>query len=318
MTMRVAVLDDYQGVARTYADWGVLPAGTEVTVFTEHIVDTDALVEALQPFDVIAAMRERTPFTAERLKRLPALRLLVTTGMRNASIDVAAARAQGVTVCGTLGSAPDTPELTWGLILALARRIPAEDQRIRSGGWQHTVGTGLHGKTLGVVGLGNLGRMVARIGKAFGMDVIAWSLNLDPARAEREGVAAVSKRELFSRADVVTVHYTLSGRSRGLIGAADLALMKPTAYLVNTSRGPIVDEDALLAALHDGTIAGAALDVYDIEPLPPGHPLRSAPNTVLTPHIGYVTDTNYKIFYPHVVEAIAAFAQGAPVRVING
>jgi phosphoglycerate dehydrogenase-like enzyme len=288
-----------------------------VTVFTEHIADTEALVAALQPYDVIVAMRERTPFTADRLRRLPSLRLLVTTGMRNASIDLAAAREHGVTVCGTRGSATDTAELTWGLILAVARHIPYEDQTLRTGGWQRTIGTALHGATLGVIGLGRLGSAVARVGQAFGMDAIAWSQNLTDEQAREAGVERVTKQDLLSRADVVTIHYQLSERSVGLIGAADLALMKPTAYLINTSRGPIVDTVALLAALRDGTIAGAGLDVYDIEPLPADHPLRSAPNTVLTPHLGYVTERTYRIFYADAVADIAAFARDAPIRVIE-
>jgi len=315
--VRVAVLDDYQNAALGLADWDALPDAAEVTVFTEHIADTDALVTALQPYDVIVAMRERTPFTAERLRRLPKLRLLVTTGMRNASIDLAAARAHGVTVCGTRGSATDTAELTWGLILAVARHIPYEDQTLRTGGWQRTIGTALHGATLGVIGLGRLGSAVARVGQAFGMDVIAWSQNLTDAQAREAGVERVTKQNLLSRADVVTIHYQLSERSVGLLRAADLALMKPTAYLINTSRGPIVDTDALLAALREGAIAGAGLDVYDIEPLPDDHPLRSAPNTVLTPHLGYVTERTYRIFYADAVADIAAFVRDAPIRVIE-
>jgi phosphoglycerate dehydrogenase-like enzyme len=317
MPWRVAVLDDYQNAARGLADWGVLPDGAEVTVFTEHIADTDALVTALRPFDIVVAMRERTPFTASRLARLPSLRLLVTTGMRNASIDLAAARAHGVTVCGTRGSATDTAELTWGLILALARNIPAEDRGLRAGDWQHTIGTALHGATLGVIGLGRLGSAVAGIGRAFGMDVIAWSHHLTAERAREAGAVRVDKHELLSRADVVTIHYQLGERSIGLVGAAELALMQPTAYLINTSRGPIVDTDALLAALRAGTIAGAGLDVYDIEPLPADHPLRAAPNTVLTPHLGYVTEQTYRTFYSDAVADIAAFARGAPIRVIE-
>jgi phosphoglycerate dehydrogenase-like enzyme len=317
MSWRVAVLDDYQNAARGLADWDALPDGAEVTVFTEHIADTDALVAALRPFDVVVAMRERTPFNAPRLARLPGLRLLVTTGMRNASIDLAAARAHGVTVCGTRGSATDTAELTWGLILALARHITDEDRGLRAGGWQHTIGTALRGATLGVIGLGRLGSAVSGIGRAFGMDVIAWSHHLAAERAREAGVVPVDKRELLSRADVVTIHYQLGERSIGMIGAAELALMKPTAYLINTSRGPIVDTDALLAALRDGTIAGAGLDVYDIEPLPADHPLRTAPNTVLTPHLGYVTEQTYRTFYGDAVADIAAFAQDAPIRLIE-
>jgi phosphoglycerate dehydrogenase-like enzyme len=299
---RVAILDDYQDVARRFADWDRL--GAEVVVFTEHRDDIDHL----ESFDVIMAMRERTPFPRERLERLPNLKLLVTTGMGNAAIDTEAARELGITVAGTGGTPTHTAELTWGLILALARQIPREDAGVRAGGWQQTVGFELAGRTLGVIGLGRLGTQVARIGEAFGMDVIAWSQNMD---------TALTKAELLGRSDVVTIHVRLSERTRGLIGAQELALMKPTAYLVNTSRGPIVDEGALLAALANGQIAGAGIDVYDTEPLPADHPLRSAPNTVLTPHIGYVTDASYARFFQDAVEDIAAWQRGEPLRVIN-
>jgi phosphoglycerate dehydrogenase-like enzyme len=306
--MRIAVLDDYQRVALDCADWPSLDA--EIIPFHDHLTD----LAPLEPFDVIVAMRERTPFSAGRLAKLPNLRLLVTTGMANASIDMAAARSAGVTVCGTSGTAGSTVELTWGLILSLVRHIPEEDASIRAGGWQHTIGFGLHGRTLGVVGLGRQGLPVARVGLAFGMRVLAWSTNLTQAP---DGITVVPKERLFAEADVVTVHYKLGPRSAGLVGQAELALMKPTAYLVNTSRGPIVDLGSLLAALRAGTIAGAALDVYDEEPLPPGHPLRTAPRTVLTPHLGYVTDDGYRVFYGDAVEDIAAFAAGRPVRVLN-
>jgi phosphoglycerate dehydrogenase-like enzyme len=299
---RVAILDDYQDAARAFADWDSLDA--EVVVFREHFDDIDHL----EPFDVILAMRERTPFTRERLERLPNLRLLVTTGMGNAAIDMEAARELGITVAGTGGTPTHTAELTWALILALARHIPAEDRAVREGGWQHTVGFELAGRTLGVIGLGRLGSQVARIGSSFGMEVIAWSQNMD---------TPLTKEELLQRSDIVTIHLRLSERTRGLIGAAELASMKPTAYLVNTSRGPIVDEDALLEALRTGGIAGAGIDVYDIEPLPADHPLRSAPNTVLTPHVGYVTDASYTVFFQDAFEDIAAFLRGEPIRVIN-
>lgn len=315
--MRIAVLDDYQNVALASADWGRLPAGTAVTVFDRHIADTDELVTALAPYDVLVLMRERTPFPAERLARLPKLRLLVTTGMRNASVDLAAASEAGITVCGTGGVDSATAEHAWALILSIARHVPAEDARIRAGGWQHTVGLGLEGRTLGILGVGRLGRLVARIGVAFGMEVLAWSRHLEPDRAREVGATAVGKEELFRRSDIVTVHYKLGERSVGLVGATELGWMKPTAYLVNTSRAPIVDTEALLTALHEGRIAGAALDVYDVEPLPADHPLRSAPRTVLTPHVGYVTDSEYDVFYGDAVEDIVAFAAGAPVRVLN-
>ncbi len=327
--MRVAILDDYQRVSLVSTDWSAVRSLAEIDVFTEHIVRTEALVRALEPFDVIVAMRERTFFDASRLSQLPRLRLLVSTGMSNASIDLAAAALHGVTVCGTGGSATSTAELTWGLILALARHIPAEDRRMKaagraggaalgvSGGWQQTVGTGLHGKKLGIVGLGSQGQQVAKVGRAFGMKLRAWSQNLDPDVAAKAHAEAVSKEELFSSCDVVTVHYKLGPRSMGLVGAAELALMKPSAYLVNTSRGPIVDSAALLSALRSSSIAGAGLDVFDVEPLPLSDPLRSAPNVVLTPHLGYVTEDAYQIFYGDAAEDIVAFAQGSPVRVLS-
>jgi phosphoglycerate dehydrogenase-like enzyme len=321
--MRVAILDDYQRVALASAHW----PDAEYTVFTEHIARTEALVRALEPFEVIVAMRERTAFSAERLSLLPHLKLLVTTGMGNASIDMEAARARGITVCGTGSAKGATSELTWGLILAVTRHIPAEDARLKavgraggaamSGGWQHTVGTGLHGKHLGIVGLGGQGKAVAKVGRAFGMKLLAWSQNLDPAVAGKAHADAVSKEELFARSDVVTVHYKLGERSIGLVGAAELGRMKRTAYLINTSRGPIVDTAALVAALRSGTIAGAGLDVYDTEPLPLSHALRLLDNVVLTPHLGYVTDDTYQVFFGDAAQDIAAFAQGEPVRVLN-
>jgi phosphoglycerate dehydrogenase-like enzyme len=315
--VRVAVLDDYQDVARAAAPWAALGSEAEVTFFSDHVADDETLARRLEPFDVVVAMRERTPFTAERLARLPGLKLLVTTGMGNAAIDMEAARDQGVTVSGTNGRPSPTAELTWGLILALLRHIPAEDANVRAGGWQTTLGIELAGRTLGVLGLGRLGTRVARVGRAFDMDVVAWSHNLDAERAEAAGVELVRRDELFARADIVTIHLRLSDRTRGLVGAAELSTLGPAGYLVNTSRGPIVDEAALLGALRHGTIAGAALDVYDTEPLPPDHPLRAAPNTVLTPHLGYVTAATYEVFYRDVVEDIAAWAGGAPVRVLN-
>lgn len=317
MSLRVAVLDDYQRVARRFGPWDQLPAGSEVTVFHDHLADQEAVVQRLLPFDVIVAMRERTPFPRAALERLPNLRLLVTTGMANAAIDLAAATDLGITVSGTGGVAPATAELTWGLILALARHIPEEDRNVRTGDWQRTVGVDLAGQTLGVIGLGNLGKRVAAVGLAFGMDVIAWSQNLTAGAAAAFGVIAVSKEELLRRADIVTIHLRLSERTRSLLGDAELRLLKPTALLVNTSRGPIIDEAALLAALHEGRIAGAGLDVYDIEPLPANHPLRSAPRTALTPHLGYVTQGTYEVFYRHAVEDIVAFAGGNPIRVIQ-
>jgi phosphoglycerate dehydrogenase-like enzyme len=327
--MRVAILDDYQQVALASADWSAVRALADIDVFSEYIERTEALVRVLEPYDVIVAMRERTFFDASRLSQLPRLRLLVTTGMMNAAIDLEAAATHGVTVCGTGGSATSTAELTWGLILALARHIPFEDQSMKlagqaggaaigvRGGWQRTVGTGLAGKQLGLVGLGRQGLGVAKIGRAFGMKLAAWSQNLDPAVAKKAHAKAVSKDELFSSSDVVTVHYKLSPRSAGLVGAAELALMKPSAYLVNTSRGPLVDHAALVACLRSGSIAGAALDVYDVEPLPLSDPLRTVPNVVLTPHLGYVTDDAYRVFYGEAAQDIVAFAQDDPVRVLT-
>ncbi len=327
--MRVAILDDYQQVALASADWSAVRSLGDIDVFTEPITRTEALVGALEPYDVIVAMRERTPFDAFRLGQLPRLRLLVTTGMMNASIDLDAAASHGITVSGTGGSATSTAELTWALILALVRHIPEEDRRLKlagqaggaalsvGGGWQRTIGTGLAGKKLGIAGLGNQGQRVAAIGRAFGMKLVAWSQNLDPAVAKKAHAKAVSKDELFSTADVVTVHYKLSPRCVGLVGAAELALMKPSAYLVNTSRGPLVDSAALLAALRSRSIAGAALDVYDVEPLPLSDPLRTAPNVVLSPHLGYVTDDAYEVFYGDAAEDIVAFVQGDPVRVLK-
>jgi phosphoglycerate dehydrogenase-like enzyme len=312
--VRVAVLDDYQRVALSYGDWDGL--GAEVQVFADHLAGDDEVVERLAPFEVVVAMRERTPFTRARLERLPNLRLLVTTGMRNASIDLDAARDHGVMVCGTGSLGPPTAELAWALILAVTRHVTEEDAAMRAGGWQHTIGPELAGRTLGILGLGRLGARMAGIARAFEMTAIAWSQNLPAERAAEAGAELVTKQELFRRADVVTIHVVLSDRSRGLVGARELGLMKPTAYLVNTSRGPIVDEAALLDALTSGRIAGAGLDVFSTEPLPPDSPLLSAPRTVLTPHIGYVTRGTYEIFYRDAVEDIAQWLAGEPVRVL--
>jgi phosphoglycerate dehydrogenase-like enzyme len=312
--VRVVVLDDYQEVALAAGPWDRLGDRCVVETLTEHVADTDELVAALAGAPVVVAMRERTRFDAERLERLPDLRLLVTTGMGNAAIDMAAAAARGIAVCGTGGRPRHTVELTWALILALVRWIPAEDARMRAGGWQHTIGTELHEKTLGLVGLGRIGSAMVPIARAFGMDVIAWSQNLDVADATEAGAEAVAKDELFGRANVVSVHYKLSARSAGIVGAAEIGAMRPSSYLVNTSRGPVVDTDALVRALHDGAIAGAALDVYDREPLPMDDPLRAVPRTVLTPHLGYVTRENYAVFFDHVVEDIEAWLDGRVER----
>ena len=315
--MRIALLDDYQDVALKMAPWSRLPPSCEVVAFRDHLVDDDALVERLAGFDALMAMRERTPLTSQLLRRLPRLKLIVTAGMRNASIDMDAARAQGVTVCGTTGLPYPTAELTIGLILAWARSIAIEDRALRDGRFQTTLGRGLNGKTIGIIGLGTLGSRVAKIANAFEMQVLAWSQNLTDERARAAGATRVDKDELLKRADYVTLHIILSDRTRHLIGARELALMKPTACLVNTSRSAIVDEAALLKALHERTIAGAALDVYPIEPLPADHPLRGAPNTVLTPHLGYVTEETYRAFYGQALEDIEAFVAGQPVRVLN-
>ncbi|MEA2312307.1 MAG: hypothetical protein QOE28_2275 [Solirubrobacteraceae bacterium] len=317
MAIRIAILDDYQEVARSFADWDGVDA--EVTVFHDHISNSGVLRDLLTDFDVIVAMRERTPFTAKRLASLPNLKLLVTTGMGNAAIDMDAAREQGVLVCGTGGLASPTAELAWGLIIALTRHIAVEDAHLREGGWQRTIGPELAGRTLGLIGLGRLGTRMARIADAFEMPVIAWSENLRPETAAEAGAEAVgSLDELLSRADVVSIHTRLSERTRGLIGARELGLMKPTAVLVNTSRGPIVDEDALVAALKAGRIAGAGLDVYAKEPLPADHPLREAPRTLLTPHLGYVSTGTYDVFFRDALEDVVAWQRGDPVRVLNG
>lgn len=316
-TVRVALLDDYQGVALEAADWTALGAGVEVEVFRDHVRDEAPLLRRLAPFDAIVAMRERTPFPESVLAGLPRLRLLVTTGMANASFDVAAATRLGIVVAGTAGLAPPTVELAWALILAAVRRLPQEDRAMRQGRWQTSVGVGLHGKTLGIIGLGRLGAQVAAIGRAFGMRLVAWSQNLTAERAAECAAEYLTKEALLVRSDVVTIHLKLSPRTAGLIGAADLRRMKPTAYLVNTSRGPIVEEAALVDALRTGVIAGAALDVFDEEPLPRGHPLLALENVVVTPHLGYVTRENYAIFYGEAAADVAAFLRGTPARVLN-
>jgi phosphoglycerate dehydrogenase-like enzyme len=314
---RVAILDDYQNVALAMADWRSL--GREVTVeaFHERLGGEDALVKRLADFEVIVAMRERTQLPRSVLERLPKLKLLVTTGMRNVAIDAKAAAELGIVVSGTGLLTPPTAELTWGLILALGRHIPEEAQQMRSGGWQTTVGVGLNGKVLGVLGLGKLGGEVARVGRAFQMEVIAWSQNLTAEHASSLGAMRVEKDELFQRADFVTIHLILSKRTRGLVTARELALMKPGAYLINTSRGPIVEERALIDVLTNHKIAGAALDVFDEEPLPDEHPLRKLNNVVLTPHLGYVTVENYRKAYSEAVEDIRAFLAGHPIRTIS-
>lgn len=315
--MRVAVLDDYQGVAAGFADWDSLGSDIDVTFFHEHFDNADALVSRLISFEVICAMRERTPFPRRLLERLPNLQLLVTTGSRNAAIDVGAAADLGITVCGTSSPGHATAELTMALLFSLARNLHQEIDSVRAGGWQAGVGRDLRGATLGILGLGRLGSQVATMASAVGMEIVAWSENLTAAQCDAAGARLVPKDELLRTADFVTIHLRLSDRTRGLIGAAELALMNPGAYVINTSRGGIVDEDALVAALGDGTIAGAALDVFTKEPLPADHPLRTTPGVLLTPHIGYVTSETYEVFYGETVEAIAAYLAGAPVRVLD-
>ena len=315
--MKLAILDDYQGTAKDLADWSKLPAGVEVEFFQDHIVDEDQLVERLEDFDLVQGMRERTPFPRSVLSRLPNLRLLITTGRRNASFDIEAASELGITVCGTNGGGEGTTELTWGLILAMLRHIPEEERRSRAGSWGTTVGIGVKGKTLGLIGLGHIGSLVARVAKAFDMNVIAWSQNMTHERANECGATLVDKETLFRDSDIVSVHLVLSDRTRGLVGKSDLAFMKPSAYIVNTSRGPIIDEMALIDVLERKAIAGAALDTFVIEPLPKDHPFFKTPNTLISPHLGYVIDDSYEAFYAGVIENVRAFTSGEPVRTIN-
>ncbi|HEX3908375.1 MAG TPA: D-2-hydroxyacid dehydrogenase family protein [Mycobacteriales bacterium] len=320
MSLRCIVLDDYQGVALGSADWSPLAGQVDVTVVRDHLADPSALVERLRGHQIIVAMRERTPLTGEIIAQLPDLRLIVTTGMRNAAIDVTMATERGVVVCGTPGASAPTAELTWALVLAVARHVVDEATSLRRGGpWQSTVGMDLAGRRLGVVGLGRIGSAVATIGLAFGMDVTAWSPNLTAARCAEVGVQlAGGLPDLLRTSDVVSIHLALGDRSRGLIGAAELALMKPTAVLINTSRAAIVDRAALLDALRTGSIAGAGVDVFDVEPLPFDDPFRTLPTVVATPHLGYVTQRNYtENFFPAVVEDIVAFLSGAPIRVLD-
>jgi phosphoglycerate dehydrogenase-like enzyme len=313
------VLDDYQGVATSVVDWSRLAGDLDLVSFGEHFGDEDALVDALAGFDVVVTLRERVAFPASVLSRLPRLRLLVASGMRNSVIDYAAAEAHGVTVCGTASSPTPPVELTWALLLGLARGIVTENAALRSGGpWQSTLGADLHGQRLGLLGLGKIGGRVARVGLAFGMRVSAWSRNLTQERADEVGVErAGSKEELLRTSDFVSLHLVLSERTRGLLGAAELALLKPTAYLINTSRAGLVDQEALLTSLREGRIAGAGIDVFDSEPLPAGHPMRSAPRLLATPHLGYVSRANYERFYGQAVEDIAAYLAGEPIRVLG-
>ncbi|WP_432186072.1 D-2-hydroxyacid dehydrogenase family protein [Streptomyces sp. Tue6028] len=324
MRLRCAVLDDFQGVATEMADWSPLADDVEVVSFRERpraagggeAAAEDALAAALADFDIVVTLRERVPFPASLLARLPRLRLLIASGMRDSVIDYAAAERHGVTVCGTPSSSTPPVELTWALLLGLARGIVTENDALRTGGpWQSTVGADLHGRRLGLLGLGRIGGRVAQVGLAFGMRVSAWSRHLTAERAAEVGVErAASKEELLASSDFVSVHLALGERTRGLVGAPELALLKPTAYLVNTSRAAIVDQDALLAALHAGRIAGAGVDVFDVEPLPADHPMRTAPRLLATPHLGYVSRANYETYYGAAVEDIQAFLAGEPVR----
>jgi phosphoglycerate dehydrogenase-like enzyme len=316
MSVRVGILDDFQNVTRSFADWGRLPPQVSVTVFNQHF-EGEELVARIAPFDVLVITRERTPFPRALIERLPNLKLLVTTGWRNLGIDMAACRDRGILVCGTEAGSSPTAELAWGLIIAAARHVATEDHALRAGRWQSTVGVSLGGKTLGILGLGRLGAQMARVGNAFGMQVIAWSQNLTAERARDAGAQRVDKDELFRTSDALTIHLVLSDRTRGLVGAHEIGLMKKTAILVNTARAAIVDETALIAALHEGRIGGAGLDVYSREPLPADAPILKAPNTVLTPHLGYVTRETYEIYFSQALEDIEAWLKGAPIRVID-
>lgn len=317
MKIRCAILDDYQHAALTMADWSSLDDEVEVRAYHEHFENEDALVAAIRDCAVVVIMRERTPFRAPLLARLPELKLLITSGMRNAAIDVAVAQAHGVTVCGTASGSTPPVELTWALILGLARHLVEEAGALRSNGpWQSSVGADLHGRRLGILGLGKIGTRVARVGAAFGMDVVAWSSSLTPERAAENGARWMSKEELLETSDFVTIHLVLGDRTRGLLGAAELQRMKRSAFLINTSRAQIVDRAALIDALQTGSIAGAGLDVFETEPLPSDDPLRTLPNVLATPHLGYVAASNYTTYFREAIEDIRAFLDGAPIRTL--
>ncbi|WP_116886233.1 D-2-hydroxyacid dehydrogenase family protein [Pseudomonas syringae] len=315
--LKIAVLDDWQNVASTVVDWSVLGSMGEISFLHDYPADTSTMARRLRDFDIICVMRERTLFDATLLSQLPALKLLVTGGMRNAAIDTAAAKRQGIVVCGTESYKHAAPELTWALIMGITRNLVAEANALRAGNWQVGLGSDLHGKTLGILGLGSIGKWIARYGQAFGMMVIAWSQNLTPEAAAESGVTYVSKQQLFEQADVLSVHLVLSDRSRGLVDAEALNWMKPGAYLINSSRGPIIDQAALIETLQQRRISGAALDVFDIEPLPADHPFRTLDNVLATPHIGYVTENNYRTFYGQMIEDIQAWHAGSPIRVFG-
>lgn len=315
--LRVAVLDDYQDAARRYGPWHLVQDEVELTAFRDHVADESKLIERLQPFGIVCLMRERTAMPARVIDALPKLKLLVTTAMWNAVLDVEHANRKGIPVTGTQSIQSGTPELTWLLLLALGRHFEQERRNLREGGWQTTVGMDLRKRTLGLMGLGTIGTRVAKVANAFGMRVLAWSRNLTPERAQEAGATWADKATLLAESDFVSLHLKLSERTHHLIGAAELRAMKPTAYLVNTSRGPLVDEQALVQALREGVIAGAGLDAYDVEPLPPDHPFRTLPNVVATPHIGYVTEAQYRLFYPQIVEDIRAWLDGQPIRLLQ-
>jgi D-3-phosphoglycerate dehydrogenase len=318
MKHRCAILDDYQNVALKLADWEKIAGAIEVRVFNSPLGGADDVIRTLEDFSIVCMMRERTPFPRKVIDGLPQLRLLITTGARNASIDMAACTERGIVVCGTSSFGNPTTGITFGLILELTRRIGFENTRMKTGElWQVTLGVDIEGKTLGIIGLGKLGQRAAGVAKAFGMKVIAWSQNLTPEKAREAGVDHVAKDDLFRNADIVTIHTQLSDRTRGLITAKELGLMKPASYLVNTSRGPIVVEKDLIAALRDRRIAGAGLDVFDVEPLPLDHPFRTLDNVVLTPHLGYVSQQNYERYFPDIIEDIRGFLDGKPVRVVT-
>jgi phosphoglycerate dehydrogenase-like enzyme len=316
MKLRCAVLDDFQGAATAMADWSTVAGEVDVVSFTEHFADETELAAAIGDVEIVVTLRERVPFPASLIARLPRLRLLIASGMRNTVIDFDAAKERGIVVCGTASSATPPAELTWALILGLARGIVVENNALRAGGpWQSTIGADLFGRRLGLLGLGRIGGRVAQVGRAFGMEVVAWSQNLTKERTDEAGVElAATKEELLASSDFVSIHLALSERTRALVGRAELALMRPTAYLINTSRAAIVDQDALIGALRDGRIAGAGIDVFDIEPLPLNHPMRSLPRLLATPHLGYVSDANYRTYYSEAIEDIQAFLAGSPIR----
>ena len=314
---KIAILDDYTNSALEMADWTGLPDGYKPVVFNDNLVDPDGLAARLEDFAIVCAMRERTPFPAALFARLPNLKLFLTTGMRNLAVDITAARSQGIVVCGTGGSPWVTAEHSWALLLACARNVPHDDQEMHSGGWQSRVGVELRGRTLGLLGLGRIGEQVAHYASAFGMNMVAWSQNLTAARCAEVGAELVSKDDLFRRSDFVTIHLLLSERTRGIVGAHELALMRSDAFLINTSRGPIIEQNALISALRSGQIKGAGIDVFDVEPLPANHPMRSLKSLVMTPHTGYVTEETYRRFYGDTVENIKAWHEGAPIREIG-